>query len=185
MLKKFSITIGSFFLIVLLMGLLMSNEYEVKRSLVINAEPQTIHKYVEDLEQWPNWTHWQSADPKVSIKIGDIKKGEGAYQEWSGKSGVGILKITKSSVENGIDYMLDMKSEGLNTYSSIIYKPQGSSTEVTWTMKGKFGLPVIGTYIAMAMDGTAGPLFEQGLNKLKDLAENENLGPTDHTTKTQ
>ena len=171
MLKKFSITIGAFFLIVLAMGIFMSNEYEVKRTITINASTQAIHKYVEDLNEWPKWTPWQSADPSVSIEIGEISKGVGATQKWSGKSGVGELKITKSSPDYGIDYMLDMQADGLNTYSSLTYQPQGNTTEIIWSMRGKFDLPVIGTYIAMAMDGTAGPMFEQGLDKLKELAE--------------
>ncbi len=171
MLKKFSITIGAFFLFIVGMGLFMSNEYEVKRSISINATPQQIHRFVEDFNEWPKWTHWESADPSISIKVGEKTKGEGATQQWQGKSGIGELKITKSSPDYGIDYMLDMKADGLNTYSSITYQAQKAGTTVTWSMKGKFSLPIIGAYIGMAMDGTAGPTFEQGLIKLKELSE--------------
>jgi len=177
MLKKFSITIGAFFLLVLLMGVFISNEYEVKRSISINANPQQIHPFVEDLNEWPKWTPWQSADPSVEIIIGEISKGEGASQKWKGKSGIGELKITKSSPDYGVDYMLDMRADGLNTFSNITYQSEGTATEVTWIMKGQFAMPVIGAYIAMAMDGTAGPMYEQGLKKLKELVENSDQNP--------
>ncbi|MDX1812268.1 MAG: hypothetical protein R3240_09995, partial [Gammaproteobacteria bacterium] len=125
MLKKFSITIGAFFLIVLIMGLVLSKQYEVKRSIVINAPASSIHPFVEDLKEWPKWTPWQSNDPKVKIEIGEISKGQGATQKWTGKSGAGELKITKSSPDYGIDFMLDMPGDGLDTFSKITYQPQG------------------------------------------------------------
>ena len=65
-----------------------------------------------------------------------------------------------------------MHSDGLNTSSSIVYQTEGTATEVTWTTRGQFPLPIIGTYIALAMDQTAGNMFLSGLNKLKKLAEN-------------
>lgn len=171
MLKKFSITIGAFFLIVLIMGIILPSEYEVKRSIVINAQVENIHPYVEDLNQWPKWTPWQDETSNVEITPGEITKGKGATQQWVGKSGAGELEITRSSPDYGVDYFLDMNAEGLNTNGSITYQPQGNSTQVSWTTTGKFTMPVIGPYIAMAMDGTAGPMLEDALKKLKGLAE--------------
>lgn len=171
MLKKFSITIGIFFLLILAMGFIMPNDYEVKRSISINATPAQIHPWVEDLSKWPQWTPWQSVDHKVKIEMGKISKGKGATQKWTGKSGVGTLTITRSSTDYGIDFMLDMHATSLNTYSSITYTPNNAGTKVTWTTRGKFTMPVIGPYIAMAIDGTAGPMYEKGLKKLKQLVE--------------
>ena len=153
------------------MGFIMPKDYEVKRNISINATPAQIQPWVEDLSKWPQWTPWQSADPKVKIEIGKISKGKGASEKWKGRSGVGVLTITRSSPDYGIDFTLDMHVESLNTYSSITYTPKGNSTEVTWTTRGKFTMPVIGPYIAMAIDGTAGPMYEKGLKKLKQLVE--------------
>ncbi len=171
MLKKFSITIGTFFLIMLVMGLILPNEYEIKRSVLINAKPEAIHNFVEDLDQWPQWTPWNAENSKIKITPGAIHKGTGASQRWEGKSGVGELKITRSAPDYGIDYVLDMNADSLNTRGSITYQPEGDQTKVTWTTEGQFTLPVIGPYIAMAMDGTAGPMFETSLSKLKKLVE--------------
>ncbi len=180
MLKKFSITIGVFFLLIVIMGIILPSEYNVERTIVINAKPEAIHPFVEDLQQWPKWTPWHNADSKVKITPGEIHKGLGASQQWAGNKGTGILEITKSSTDYGIDYFLDMKAESLNTEGKVTYQNQGDTTQVNWSTKGKFTLPIISPYIAMAMDGTAGPMLEQGLGKLKKLVEeNEGSGTAD------
>lgn len=170
MLKNISITLGAFFVITLVMGFILPSDYDVKRSVEINASPAQIHDVVSDLTKWDSWTPWQQADSKAKIEIGEISKGVGASQKWVGDKS-GHLKITKASVDYGIDYDLSFTGEGALTKSSITYQPNGPTTQVTWNMKGEMPMPVIGAYVALIMDSMAGPTLEMGLKNLKETVE--------------
>ena len=170
MLKKFAITMGAFFGITIIMGLVMSADYDVKRSVEINASPTQIHKIVGDLNQWSKWTPWQKNDPNTKIEVSEISTGVGASQKWvGGKSGQ--LDVTRSSEDYGVDYNLSFTGEGTLTKSSITYEPAGNVTVVSWNMVGKMPVPVIGSYIALIMDEMSGPTLEIGLKNLKEVIE--------------
>lgn len=171
MLKKFTITLGSLFLITLVMGFVLSNEYEVERSIEINAPVETVHQYVNDLSKWPLWTPWQKADPNAKIKMGDKISGEGASQTWEGKDGKGVLTITRSSSDYGIDYDMGFDGAATQTKNHIVYQIKDGKTRVNWIMKGKMPIPVIGAYVALVMDKIAGPMFDSGLHNLKTVVE--------------
>ncbi|MDH3326275.1 MAG: SRPBCC family protein [Gammaproteobacteria bacterium] len=166
MLKSFSITLGAFFAIVIIMGFVLPSDYNVKRSIEINASPAQIHKIVGDLNQWSKWTPWQKNDPNTKIEIGSISQGVGASQKWVGSKS-GQLKITRSSEDYGVDYDLSFSDDGSLTKSSITYLPGGTTTSVSWNMIGSLSIPVVGAYVALIMDGISGSTLESGLNNLK------------------
>ena len=153
------------------LGLFLPAGYVVERTARIEASAATIHEYVGDLERWDDWAPWRKADPSMVITLGDTTTGLGASQTWSGKNGSGKLVFRDSSEEDGIKY--DVVFDDVNAaYGEIRYQPDGSGTLVTWTMTGKINEPpVVGPYLAMAMDFMVGHLFEQGLKDLKRITE--------------
>jgi len=170
MLRNLSITLGAFFAIVIVAGAIMSSDYDVKRSIEINASAAQVHKVVGDLNQWSEWTPWQKNDPSTKIEVSEMSTGVGAKQKWiGGKSGQ--LDITRSSEDYGVDYNLSFTGEGTLTKSSITYLPAGNVTVVTWNMAGKMPMPVIGAYVALIMDEMSGPTLELGLKNLKEVVE--------------
>jgi len=170
MLKKFAITLGAFFLITIIMGIVMPSSYDVRRSIEINATPQEIHQIVGDLNQWSNWTPWQKNDPNTKIEVSENSTGVGAKQKWVGNKS-GQLEIMRSDMNYGVDYNLSFSGDDTLTESSITYTPQGNSTTVSWNMIGEMPVPVIGSYVALIMDEMSGPTLEMGLKNLKDVIE--------------
>ena len=170
MLKNISITLAAFFAITIIMGFVLPSDYDVKRSIEIDASPEQIHKIVGDLKQWSKWTPWQKSDPNTKIEIGEISQGIGASQKWVGNKS-GQLKITRSSEDYGVDYDLSFSGEGALTKSSITYLPAGTKTTVSWNMVGEMPIPVIGAYVALIMDSISGPTLEMGLKNLKGIVE--------------
>jgi len=169
MLRKLSITLAAFFAITIIMGLVMSSDYNVKRSVEINASPAQIHEIVGDLNQWSQWTPYLGTEVEVS----EISTGVGASQKWLGNKG-GQLDITRSSEDYGVDYNLSFTGEGTLTKSSITYLPTGNVTLVSWNMVGKMPIPVVGSYVALIMDEMSGPTLDLGLKNLKELVEGNN-----------
>lgn len=170
MLRSFAITLGAIFGLIILVGLTLSSNYNVKRSIEINATPTQIHNIVGDLNQWSKWTPWQKNDPSTQIQVSEVSTGAGASQKWiGGKSGQ--LDITRSELNYGVDYNLSFTGEGTLTKSSITYSPSGNVTTVSWNMIGEMPVPIIGSYIALIMDEMSGPTLEQGLTNLKEVIE--------------
>ncbi|MDX1432889.1 MAG: SRPBCC family protein [Gammaproteobacteria bacterium] len=152
-------------------GLALPSDYHVQRSISVNAPPERIHALVGNLERWPEWTPWQAADPGIRVSYGAITSGVGARQSWVGESGSGELTFTESSPEKGVRYDLSFDDGAFRSQAAMLYTREADATRVTWTMSGDVGLSIVGRYFALMMDSTAGPMFEDGLARLKTKAE--------------
>ena len=93
-------------LLIVAVGYFLPNQYQVSRTLVINANTQSIHAYTEDLKHWQNWQPWLDSDPTVKVTLGEISKGVDAFQRWTSDSSSGELIFTRADPDYGIDYDL-------------------------------------------------------------------------------
>ena len=171
MLKNIAIFFTATFVIVLLFGLTLPSNYEITRTIAIKAPTEEVHSYLNDLEQWPKWAPWHNAENVATIKIGDISKGAGATQSWSGAGGTGSLEITAASSQSGVKYLLSFGQDDQDTQGNFTYQSTGDQTTVSWTMAGEMTMPVIGPYAVMIIDMMAGPTLVSGLDKLKVIVE--------------
>ena len=150
-------------------GLVISGDYTVERTILINAKPGKIHDLVGDLKRWDEWAPWKEQDPSVKVTLGEKTKGVGASQTWTSDDGNGSLEFKADDDDKGIVY--DMTFEQWTSEGSIGYEQIGDATRVTWSMKGNIDTPVIGGYFAMLMPGMIGESFDKGLGKLKAVVE--------------
>jgi hypothetical protein len=61
-----------------------------------------------------------------------------------------------------------------NTYEStgsLQYRPVDGGTEVVWTMTGDNGMNILARYFGFLMPSMIGPMFEEGLTRLKMISE--------------
>jgi len=164
---------GVFVLIIIVVGLILPNQVNVQRSIEINAPISSIHKFINDLNEWPKWSPWLDEDPSIVAELGPISQGVGASQNWKGTSGSGSLNFTASSVETGIEYDLQFDGDSTTYVAGLSYQSDGYKTTVTWYMSGEMKPIIIGNYFALLMDGFVGDSFKQGLEKLKAIAEED------------
>jgi len=163
--------VGALVLVVVVVGLLLPTQYTVRRSLVMGVSSDVIHQYVGDLSQWEAWAPWKEEDPSLVVTLGAKTVGIGASQSWVGKDGDGSLKVTAFSQTKGIEYDLFLDGCSIKCRSALHYRTKDEGTEVTWIMKGDFKLPVVGGFLALMMDSMVGPMFERGLENLKQTVE--------------
>ena len=157
-----------------MVGLFLPTSYTVERSIVIDAPPSRIHKYVGDLKNWDAWEPWKEEDPTLIVTHGEKTKGVGATQSWVGESGDGALTITRDTPTEGVEYDLLFDGGTYVCQGAIMYDPlEDGETKVTWTMSGDMGTPVIGGYFAMMMDSMVGEMFDKGLSNLKNSVEGQ------------
>ncbi|MFL5002425.1 MAG: SRPBCC family protein, partial [Xanthobacteraceae bacterium] len=103
-------------------------------------------------------------------------RGEGAVYEWEGNRqvGAGRIAITESKPPSRVTMALDMfRPFAAHNIVEFSLEPQGNTTSVTWAMHGN--QPYMAKVMCMFMDPDkmVGSQFEEGLAKLKALAEKE------------
>lgn len=170
-LRRVGIGIGLATLLVIVIGFMLPATYTVTRAVTINAAPDRIHTFVGDLEKWDDWTPWVKADPTIVVTIGDKATGVGAHQSWTGESGGGELTFTRTDPTWGIAYDMSFDEGKYRSQSTMEYKNAGGATEVVWIMTGDNGKNPFSRYFGLMMDPMVGPMFEDGLNRLKLVAE--------------
>ncbi len=156
---------------IVLVGLLLPSAYTVKRSIVIEADPEDIHEFAGDLKRWDRWAPWKEEDPSLVVTFGEKTSGMGASQSWVGSDGTGSLTFTAASERRGVECDLEFNDGAYRGRAAIRYVLSDYTTEVRWILKGDTGVPVVGGYLALMMDSMIGPLFERGLRKLKAVVE--------------
>ncbi|MGX5200458.1 SRPBCC family protein [Aliikangiella sp. IMCC44632] len=162
---------GGLILLFIVGGLILDNNVNVTRSIEIDASPQEIHAHLNDLEQWPAWSPWHALDPSMKTTLGEITKGVGASQTWTGESGSGGLTFIQSSASEGIAYNMTFEGDSTEYVAGFRYARAGQKTQVTWYMQGKMQPIIIGNYFAQLMDALVGDSFNQGLQQLKRVVE--------------
>lgn len=154
----------------LLVGQTLNKELQIKQSATINASSQFIHKFVNDLRQWPNWAPWYRKN--IKIRYGNITSGIGATQSWKSDRIDGRLKITASSISNGIAYDVFFYDAKIPFICSIEYHPENSEqTRVDWRLHGEIDVPIVGGYIALFVRYRISRMYQAGLVKLKNHVE--------------
>ncbi|MDZ4853172.1 MAG: SRPBCC family protein [Pirellulaceae bacterium] len=155
---------------------LQPSSFHVERSTTINASPEKVFAEVNDFHRWDGWSPWLKLDPQAKTTFEGPESGDGAYFTWSGNAdvGEGSMKITESKPYERIGIQLDfIKPFPGKSDVEFLFKTEGDKTKVTWGMSGQNGF--IGRCFCtfMSMDKMIGDKYDEGLAKLKAIAESK------------
>lgn len=171
-LKVAGLGLGGLVVVVTVVGLFLTRQWHVERSVVINAAPEHIHPLIENLKAWQSWAVWtKGMDPEVKNEYGGPASGVGSWWAWNGpKMGHGKMTITKSDVAAGVwlDEMIETDQE-VNAHGSLTWTREGGGTKVTWMDTGT--LPPMGGYFVWMIEDMLGENFQVGLKNLKAEVE--------------
>jgi uncharacterized protein YndB with AHSA1/START domain len=151
------------------------NSFMVSRSASIAAPPERIFPMIDDLRAQSAWSPFEK-DPDMKRTHSGSPRGAGAVYEWDGNRqvGAGRITITESVPPAKVVLLLDM-SRPFKAHNTVEFTldREGAGTKVTWSMQGRqpYMAKVMGLF--MDCDKMCGGLFEEGLAKLKALAEGE------------
>ncbi len=155
---------------VVVVGLFLPKKYDVERSITIDAPPEVVFAYLNDLEKWEAWEPFSKSDTTIVTTLGEPSAGLGATQSWTGDSGNGSLTFTMADPDKGIAY--DLNFEGYDpAFSQMTFEVVDGKTVLTWSMQGEINTPVIGGYFVMMMDSMVAPMYDDGLANIKKAAE--------------
>lgn len=169
--KLIGLGFGLAALVVVVVGFLLPSGYTITRSVVVQAAPERVHAFAGNLDQWPRWTPWLRTDPSLVITQGALVAGEGAHQSWRSKTGGGEMTVTRSRADWGVAFDMTLGQDKGMSACSLLYRPLPEGTEVVWQMQGDSGLDIFGRYFNLLLDPLMGPMMDEGLARLKMLAE--------------
>ena len=147
--------------------------FRIQRATRIKAPPEKIFPLINDLHAHAAWSPFEK-DPAMRRKHSGAPHGEGAVYEWDGNRqvGAGRIAITDSRPPSHVTMALDMfKPFEAHNLVQFTVQPEGDSTNVTWAMNGRQPLMAKLMSTLIDCDKMVGSQFEEGLAKLKVLAE--------------
>lgn len=148
------------------------DKFGVQRAASIGAPPEKIFPLIDDLHAHTSWSPFEK-DPNMKRTHSGAARGKGAVYEWEGNRQVGagriaIIDSTPSKVTMALDMLKPFEAHNVVEFT---LEPKGGSTNVTWAMRGRqpYMAKLMSTFINC--DKMVGSQFEEGLGKLKALAE--------------
>ena len=175
-LKRLTIIMVILLVILFLVSLLMPSKFTMERSIVINAENETVFDLVNDLSNWAKWSPWAQTDPSIYNEdaFSDSQIGEGAKFCWKSEIetvGEGCMEITNVDPYKAIEINVDF---GMGpTLGTWKFLPSDKSVEVIWGFEMELGLNPISKFYGYFMEDYIAPDYEAGLKNLKNVAESQ------------
>ena len=173
MFKNIAYVIVAAIAVLLLYAATRPDTFRVERSARIKAPPEKIFTLINDLHQFNTWNPWLKKDPGSKVTYEGPQSGNGAAYGWESKElGIGSMQIVDNAAPAKVAMKLDfVKPFEAHNQVEFTLKPDGDTTEVNWAMHGPapFFSKLMGVFFSM--DRMVGGQFEQGLAKLKAVAE--------------
>jgi Polyketide cyclase / dehydrase and lipid transport len=151
------------------------SEFEVRRTITINAPAGVVFERLADFKRWTEWSPWENVDANLVREYSDPSGGVGAHYGWSGnrKAGQGTMTITGLSEpsEVNVDLQFLKPIKALNKVTFTLTESDGT-TAVIWSMRGVNDTLAKRMFAkAFNMDKVVGGDFEKGLAALKAGSE--------------
>jgi effector-binding domain-containing protein/uncharacterized protein YndB with AHSA1/START domain len=154
-------------------ALLLPASAHAERSIVIDAPQPSVFAIVNGFTLFREWSPWHALDPATEYSFDGPRHGVGAVMSWRSASrtvGSGSQRIAASEPSRLVRFTYEFGDR--STADAVItIEPEGEACRVTWSLDTEFGWNLVGRYFGLAFDRMIGPDFEQGLVRLKALAE--------------
>jgi hypothetical protein len=177
-LKVLGLVLGSLVALFFLVTAFLSPRSHMERAIVVNATPATIFQVINNYQNFNQWSPWAAIDPNTKYFFEGPASGVGAKMRWESTNdqvGNGAQWILESEENKRIKSQMQFSEMGGTYTSEILLTPVEGGTEIVWTYEGD----VTGTGISssmykvmgLMMDSFLGPIYEQGLARLRNVVE--------------
>jgi len=174
MIKTFFKYFGLLIIVLVAIAYILPGSVKVQRETVINATPGEVFALVNSYKDFNQWSPWYEKDPDGEYRIEGPEQGVGARMTWASDMpdvGSGSQEIVESVPDQLVRTKLDFGDMG-NANAFFAIEPQGEdSTHLVWGFDTDLGYNPISRYFGLMFERWIGPDYEQGLAKLKSLAE--------------
>lgn len=175
-LKIVGLTLLSLLAILLIAGIFVSKEIQLSREITINQPSEVVYDYLRYLKNQDNWSVWSLMDPNQKLTYTGTDGTVGFISAWDGeKTGKGqqeIINLVPSErIETKLKFIEPFPSESDAVLTVTALDPQTSA--VSWGFYTKSPYPFNVLMLFFNIEEGVGKDYEQGLQNLKTLLENQ------------
>jgi effector-binding domain-containing protein len=172
-LKTLLIILLAVIALAVILGLVGPKHAHIQRETMIAAPTAVVWDHVNTLRKEDEWSPFRDQDPDLVVTFEGTDGEVGSKSMWEGKkSGKGMQTITAVDTGRHIGVALHFIApfEG-EAKGDIQLEPMGDSTKVTWSYDGDNNFVARIICVFKDMDAMMGPVFANGLAKLKAVCE--------------
>jgi hypothetical protein len=141
-LKALVFSLAGLILVVLGVGLLLADEWEVRTSRTVGAPPEQVRARIGDLTGWAKWSAWDlTVGAQAQRSVEGAPGTVGQRIVWSGSHGRWSLTVTALTAD-ALSYRYERVADadqpplpGTNT-GEVTWAADGAGTRVTWIDRG-------------------------------------------------
>ena len=173
------ITLGAFLAIFFIGAALLPGDYEVERSIIIEAPREAVYAYTTNLRTRQEWSPWAKADETAVFKYAGTGKQVGDSYSWTGnKMGEGQLTIkVLDPPERFVSELQFVEPFEDVLEEEILFEPAAGNTKVYWISRGNLPYPLM-RWFGLILPDQIGAELEQGLQLLKQELERSDSAST-------
>lgn len=165
--------IAAFVLLIFILPLFMRKDYNIQRSVLIEAPNEKVFDYLRQLKNQDNFNKWVQADPHMKREFKGTDGTVGFIYGWNGnkRAGEGEQEIT--SIEAG--KKMDTEIRFVRPFKSIAYASlitenvSDMQTKVTWTNQSRMAYPM--NLMLSPIEKMLAKDMDTSLNSLKTILE--------------
>ncbi|MEM9532684.1 MAG: SRPBCC family protein [Pseudomonadota bacterium] len=154
-------------------GLFLPDSAHVERSVTIDAPASEVFDLLNDMSRFNDWSPWYGEDPNAVYTLTGPASGVGSKMAWASELrsvGSGSMEITASQPNDRVETYLDFGDQG-DAAAYYALSESGGQTTVTWGFDTEFHGNIVQRYFGLMLDTFVGTSYEDGLAKLKVVAE--------------
>ncbi|MFP4369170.1 MAG: SRPBCC family protein [Candidatus Kapaibacterium sp.] len=151
---------------------IMPSEFEIDRSIIINADKNKITHTLTNLKTWKEWSFWnKTVDSTLEFNYKGNSAGIGAVQFWEGDYvGYGSIRITDLNANEFVKYRMSLNDEYI-TDGMFELLEVSEGTKVRLIERGRLGWNPLFKIIGYFADDLLGNEQEETLKNLKKTIE--------------
>ena len=154
-------------------GMFLPTEQHVERSTVIDAEQGEVFALINDFQQFNRWSPWAAKDPQTQYEYVGPATGVGSKMIWRSENpsvGNGQQEIIESQPESMVRTKLTFDGFAEPSFATFRLQPADGGTRVTWAFDANLD-SYVGRYMGLMMEKWVGTDYENGLARMKEVAE--------------
>ncbi|MEZ4687064.1 MAG: SRPBCC family protein [Bacteroidia bacterium] len=162
----------------------------LERSVDIDASVEKVFSHVSSMEAQHEWSPWVAMAPDGTYNFEGEKGAVGSVYSWDTDHpnvGAGSQTIASVTPNERIDSRLAFTKPNqgeADAYVTVAGNDQGG-TKTTWGFASEVPFFMRGMMLVFSMEKMMGPVFDQGLGKLKEIAESDAGGDASYSINMQ
>ncbi len=155
------------------LGYMAPDGWDVSVSAEIEASPEVIYPFVDELSRWEEWMELtEGGNEKFTFTYEGPARGVGAIATSKGAGSDVRWEITASDTQKGVWFDELFQSQA-DAKGAIMWEVEGDVTKVTWVDRGTLGRSPFKRYFHPVMEKALSEAYTRNLAGLKAAAEAE------------